>query len=49
MANSHILIAASVTSHDGDEEGMPIALEEAMAQGWMSSNKGSAVDQHAIK
>jgi colanic acid/amylovoran biosynthesis glycosyltransferase len=33
MAKSHILIAASVTAHNGDEEGMPIVLEEAMAQG----------------
>lgn len=33
MANSHILMAPSVTAGDGDEEGIPNTLKEAMALG----------------
>lgn len=33
MAQSHILIAPSVTAADGDEEGIPNTLKEAMAMG----------------
>ena len=33
IAKSHILIAASVTSREGDEEGIPNVLKEAMVQG----------------
>jgi len=33
MAQSHILVAPSVTAADGDEEGIPNTLKEAMAMG----------------
>ncbi|MCB0214455.1 MAG: glycosyltransferase, partial [Anaerolineae bacterium] len=33
MQQAHILVAPSVTSADGDQEGIPIVLMEAMAQG----------------
>jgi colanic acid/amylovoran biosynthesis glycosyltransferase len=33
LAQSHILIAPSVTAADGDEEGIPNSLKEAMAMG----------------
>jgi colanic acid/amylovoran biosynthesis glycosyltransferase len=33
LAQSHILIAPSVTAADGDEEGIPNTLKEAMAMG----------------
>jgi colanic acid/amylovoran biosynthesis glycosyltransferase len=33
LANAHILIAPSVTSADGDMEGIPVSIMEAMAQG----------------
>ena len=33
LNNSHILLAPSVTSKDGDQEGIPVALMESMAVG----------------
>jgi colanic acid/amylovoran biosynthesis glycosyltransferase len=33
LNQSHILLAPSVTSHDGNQEGIPVALMEAMARG----------------
>ncbi|MBD2056983.1 glycosyltransferase [Oculatella sp. FACHB-28] len=33
LDQSHILLAPSVTSHDGNQEGIPVALMEAMARG----------------
>lgn len=33
LNNSHILLAPSVTSQDGDQEGIPVVLMEAMAMG----------------
>ena len=33
LDNSHILLAPSVTAKDGDQEGIPLALMEAMAMG----------------
>jgi colanic acid/amylovoran biosynthesis glycosyltransferase len=33
LNNSHILLAPSVTSKDGDQEGIPVVLMEAMAMG----------------
>jgi len=33
LEESHILVAASVTAADGDEEGIPNVLKEAMASG----------------
>ncbi len=33
MDAAHVLIAPSVTSEEGDQEGIPVALMEAMAQG----------------
>jgi colanic acid/amylovoran biosynthesis glycosyltransferase len=33
LNNSHILLAPSVTAKDGDQEGIPLALMEAMAMG----------------
>jgi len=33
LDEAHILLAPSVTSSDGDQEGIPVALMEAMAQG----------------
>ena len=33
LKNSHILLAPSVTSQDGDQEGIPVVLMEAMAMG----------------
>ncbi|MBU0994021.1 MAG: glycosyltransferase [Proteobacteria bacterium] len=33
LANAHMLIAPSVTSADGDMEGIPVSIMEAMAQG----------------
>jgi colanic acid/amylovoran biosynthesis glycosyltransferase len=33
LDEAHVLLAPSVTSSDGDQEGIPVALMEAMAQG----------------
>jgi len=33
MKSAHMLLAPSVTSEDGDQEGIPVVLMEAMAQG----------------
>ena len=33
MADSHILLAPSVTAGDGDKEGLPVCIMEAMAMG----------------
>jgi colanic acid/amylovoran biosynthesis glycosyltransferase len=33
MQNSHLLIAPSVTSQEGDQEGIPVVLMEALARG----------------
>lgn len=33
LNNSHILLAPSITARDGDREGIPVALMEAMAMG----------------
>ena len=33
LADSDILVAPSVTAEDGDEEGIPVAIMEAMATG----------------
>jgi colanic acid/amylovoran biosynthesis glycosyltransferase len=33
MADSHVLVAPSVTARDGDQEGIPVVLMEAMATG----------------
>jgi colanic acid/amylovoran biosynthesis glycosyltransferase len=33
LNNAHIMLAPSVTSQDGDQEGIPVSLMEAMARG----------------
>ena len=33
LDNSHILLAPSVTASNGDQEGIPVAMMEAMAMG----------------
>jgi len=33
LTDADILLAPSVTSHDGDQEGIPVVLMEALAQG----------------